>query len=553
MEKNLSLNEFIMKRKKGFVIYVLGAILAAVSGIVSSFLIAKFAGLLESPSMETFNIEFKLGVAFILAPALIQLASRFMRIGYMKNVLFDLRQAAFRKIIKLPYKIFMASSKDAYLSNLVNDINQFEKEFFLSMLNIIYYIGSILFSAVLIATVDIYVCLASLAAMIVIYFANGYFEKETVKRKNEILKTSEGFSVSVSNVFNGLEILKLNKVEKKFFENTVDSIKVLENKKFRYNFFFSIQRLVNVNILGMSFTIVIMAYLLYQVINGSNFENLVLLNVFSNKIIWGMVSFFPFYNSLKASKAIYEKIAISPNQQIEESGGKVFKFNEKIEVKNLSFAFEGKTLFENVNFTIEKGKKYLLKGKSGSGKTTLINILSKTLDNYNGEIVVDGVDLREIDLKSFNEVISFVYQNVFLFEDSIRENITLYKNYADEKINASIKAAGLLSLIEKLPDGINTRVKENGKNFSGGERQRISIARAIIRDSQILFTDEATSSLDESLGCLIEETILALDATCISISHRYYEGISEKYDYVLEIINNTIRVIKADEYFKEHV
>ena len=107
------------------------------------------------------------------------------------------------------------------------------------------------------------------------------------------------------------------------------------------------------------------------------------------------------------------------------------------------------------------------------------------------------------------------------------------------------------SLLEKKENGINEMLLENGKNLSGGERQRISIARAIVKDSEILFVDEGTSSLDEELGRLVEDTILSLDTTVIAISHRYYRGISERYDYVLEIKDKRIDVYEADKYFME--
>lgn len=172
-------------------------------------------------------------------------------------------------------------------------------------------------------------------------------------------------------------------------------------------------------------------------------------------------------------------------------------------------------------------------------------------DDYTGSITVDGVDYKEIKENSFNDKASFIYQDVFLFEDTIFNNIALYKPYPEEKVMEAARKAGLETLISKKENGIYEMVQENGKNLSGGERQRISIARAIIKNSEILFVDEATSSLDEELGRKIEETILSLDCTVIAISHRYYEGITENYDYVLEINNGKVDQYAADEYFME--
>lgn len=176
-----------------------------------------------------------------------------------------------------------------------------------------------------------------------------------------------------------------------------------------------------------------------------------------------------------------------------------------------------------------------------------------TYDNFDGQILVDGVDIKTINEKSISNNIAFIYQDVFLFEDTIKNNISLYKEVDDELIIEVSRKAGLSEFLEKQPQGLDTLILENGKNLSGGERQRISIARAIMKNAQILFIDEATSALDEKLGREIELSFLNLDSTVVAISHRYYQGISEKYDYVLEIKNQKIETYEASKYFQSEV
>lgn len=167
-----------------------------------------------------------------------------------------------------------------------------------------------------------------------------------------------------------------------------------------------------------------------------------------------------------------------------------------------------------------------------------------------GQVKVDGISLKDIHPDAYNEKVSFVYQDVFLFEDTLLSNIALYKPSDDIKIQSAAKAAGLLDVIESHPDGIHQMVLENGKNLSGGQRQRVSIARAIFKGAEILFADEATSSLNHELGAQIEETLLKLDCTVFAISHRYYPGVTDGYDYVLEIKNGHLKQVPASEYFK---
>ena len=224
-----------------------------------------------------------------------------------------------------------------------------------------------------------------------------------------------------------------------------------------------------------------------------------------------------------------------------------------MKVKNASFSYNGKNVLKDINLTIEKGKKYLVRGASGTGKSTLLKILSKTVSGYKGEIDVDDVPLREISMDAFNDKVTFIYQDVFLFEDTLYNNISLYQNINERTILAAAEKAGLKDVLDQFDQGVHHFLSENGKNLSGGQRQRVSIARAIAKNSEILFADEATSSLNYELGCAIEETLLNLECTVISVSHRYYQGITEKYDFVLELSEDGLKQVPAEIYFREAV
>jgi len=140
---------------------------------------------------------------------------------------------------------------------------------------------------------------------------------------------------------------------------------------------------------------------------------------------------------------------------------------------------------------------------------------------------------------------------VFLFEDSIKNNITLFKELDQKTIDEAIIKSGLQEFIQSRKQGLNEKLSENGKNLSGGERQRLSIARAIAKKAEILFVDEGTSAVNEELGKAIEQTFLNLDNTVIAISHRFYPGVTNQYDYVLEIKEGKIRTFTGKDYFAE--
>lgn len=150
--------------------------------------------------------------------------------------------------------------------------------------------------------------------------------------------------------------------------------------------------------------------------------------------------------------------------------------------------------------------------------------------------MIEDEELKQVERNSLSHLVSLASQEVFLFNDTIRNNITLYREYSDEQIHNVLKQCGLENLIQELPDGLDTLVGENGSNFSGGEKQRINLARAFIRDSKILLLDEVSANLDSVTTDFIERTVLALEGkTVISVAHKMPEKLAELYDEVIRV------------------
>jgi ABC-type multidrug transport system fused ATPase/permease subunit len=207
-----------------------------------------------------------------------------------------------------------------------------------------------------------------------------------------------------------------------------------------------------------------------------------------------------------------------------------------IRLNNVSMSLGEKTVLNHVSLTFEKGKKYLLTGESGVGKSTLLHVISGLYDEYQGELTIGGCDLKTAPKGALSRLVSLASQEVFLFNDTIRNNITLFEQYSDESIQTVLHQCGLEELIGRLPDGLDTVISENGSNFSGGEKQRINLARALIRDSEILLLDEVSANLDPETTDFIERTVLGLDGkTVISVSHKMPEKLAAMYDEVISV------------------
>ena len=203
----------------------------------------------------------------------------------------------------------------------------------------------------------------------------------------------------------------------------------------------------------------------------------------------------------------------------------------------MSFAYDNKKVLNDVTCKFKKGGKYAVVGASGSGKSTLLHIIAGYYDDYSGSVRYDNAELKNINEESIHNCTCLVSQEAFLFDDTLKNNITLYQDgYSDDMIMNAIKAAGLWELTTKLPDGLDTRVSEGGNNFSGGEKQRINLARVLLKDSQVLLFDEFTANLDKETAFSIEKNVLDLkDKTIIVVIHHMDERLKDKYDEIIEI------------------
>lgn len=215
------------------------------------------------------------------------------------------------------------------------------------------------------------------------------------------------------------------------------------------------------------------------------------------------------------------------DEHIIPDGNKIFEKLEKgIEIKNLSFSYETSRpeVIKNLSLKIPKGKITAIVGPTGSGKSTLASLLLRFYDCPPNSIFIDGVDIRDFNLKSLNDKISFVTQDNFLFNNTIKHNIaySLHKEASDEEIVSISEKTIVHDFVSKMPEKYNTIIEEHGSNLSGGEKQRIAIARALIKDHEILIMDEATSSLDANTESKIVDAInkVSQGKTLIIISHR---------------------------------
>lgn len=243
----------------------------------------------------------------------------------------------------------------------------------------------------------------------------------------------------------------------------------------------------------------------------------------------------------RAARALIQKAANALSENLREEG-QVIKagLDKGITLQDLSYAYEPeKPILQNVNMTFQSGKSYALVGASGSGKSTMLNLLMASDPRYSGSIRFDEAELRTLSSASLYEMVSVIQQNVFVFNASIRDNITMFSDFPGEDVDRAIRQSGLSALIEAR--GEDYLCGENGNGLSGGEKQRISIARSLLRKSQVLLVDEATAALDAQTAYQVSSAILDLeDLTRIVVTHALDESLLSRYDCILTLKNGRI-------------
>ena len=235
----------------------------------------------------------------------------------------------------------------------------------------------------------------------------------------------------------------------------------------------------------------------------------------------------------RAAKALVKTLANSLEDNRREAALEApDRLDQGIRLQNLSYGYEQDApVLQNVNFTFQAGKRYAIVGASGSGKSTLLNLLLGG-DEYQGHILLDGRELKDIRSESLFDLVSMIQQNVFIFNASVRDNITIFASFPEEEIQRAVTLSGLTKLMEEK--GPHYLCGENGCNLSGGEKQRISIARTLLRKSRVLLADEITAALDRETAGQVSDAVLSLrDMTCIVVTHSLEASLLRRYDGIL--------------------
>ncbi|WP_417290065.1 ABC transporter ATP-binding protein [Corallibacter sp.] len=450
-------------------------------------------------------------------------------IMYLRNgILTALRKDMYQKIIKLPLGFYSKRQKGDVMARILGDINEMQNSFFIVLELIVREPATIIFSLIFMFSISWQL---SIFVLCFIPLAGFLISRIGKSLKSNSLKAQQESGKLISIVeesLTGLKIVKSYNAEPIFtnnFTKSADRILRLSNKIGLKN---NLAGPVS-EVLGIITIAVLLWYggklvLIDNVIEGTTFiafMGLAYAILTPAKAI--SKASYKVKNGMAAADRVFEILHEEDTMPDLNNATKITDFTNEISIENISFKYDDDLVLKNFSVKVPKGKTVALVGQSGSGKSTIANLVTRFYDVNEGHIKVDGIDIKNVTKKSLRNLMGLVTQDSILFNDSIKNNILIGKPDASEEdvINA-LKIANAWEFVKDLPNGIETNVGDAGNNFSGGQKQRLSIARAVLKNPPIMILDEATSALDTESEKLVQEALekMMMNRTSIVIAHR---------------------------------
>lgn len=477
----------------------------------------------------------------LLGFGLIYLVRDRCKSGFVRRAMEQYKSLAFTRLSQKSISAFSEESTGRYISVLTNDVTTVETDYLLGSVALIRLVLSavgalamMLFYSPLLTLILVPLCLPSLLVSLLM-------GNEMSARTRRVSDENESFVARVKDLLSGFTVIKSFKAESRSCGIFDGSSAELEEAKYRKRWWqYALEDAGSICGCFMQFGIFFVGAVM--AIRGEITSGTVLIFVNLCNPLMRAVQYIPqYWAEYRAAGGLVEKLASVLEENSGRSGEEIEPvLNDAIVLKDLSFGYgEGKMVLKNLDMELRSGKKYALVGASGSGKSTLLNLLMGAYDSYTGSITVDGRELRSIDPDSLYDLECLVGQNVFLFDDSIRSNITMFSDFPDNQVASAAERSGLKALMDEK--GGDYSCGENGVKLSGGERQRVSIARCLLRGSPVLLMDEATAALDNKTSFEVVNSILALEGlTRLVVTHRLERELLEQYDEIFVLRSGEI-------------
>ena len=529
------MKHLIKNHQKSFYAFMIFNILVPLTNIAFAYSIKGIIDSGMSQNREALTQAVLVGAAVIFIYAGLNFISLRLRNKLVRQIMSSYKNKVFQSILDRDYRDFSKEKSGKFISVLTENMKKIEQDYLHQYFNISKNLSLMIFSLLAMFIGNWFLTLLVIIASIIPMMISGFIGQKSASLQNSAMIADQKYLAKVKDILAGFLVIKSFNVKDAIFEDYSHESEKLDEIYFIKGKFDVLANVIS-QLSGMIVFLVAFGGGMYLVFNGYTtigsvtaivqLVNFVVMPL--NEIGMGMSKF-------REGQATLDAFEVKDVTELQTGETKEY-FDDVISFSNIDFSYPNteEKIFNHLSLKIQKGEKIAIVGMSGSGKSTLFNLLLRFYDVTSGHISIDNIDLQAISAGSLYNLMTIVQQDVYIFDDTLRANITLNQSFTDEEIKQAVQQSGLESYVLENESGLQTLCGENGSNLSGGQKQRLSIARALIRKTPILLLDEATSSLDNQVTTEIENSILDIqDLTALVVTHKLNENILKKYDRIL--------------------
>ena len=528
--------------KKSFYTFMIFNILVPLTNIAFAYSIKIIIDSGMSQNREALTQAILIGAIVIFIYASLNFISLRLRNKLVRQIMSRYKNKVFKSILDSDYREFSKEKSGKFISILTENMKKIEQYYLHQYFNISKNISLMIFSLVAMFIGNWFLTLLVIIASIIPMMISGFIGQKSASLQNSSMIADQKYLAKVKDILAGFLVIKSFNVKDAICEDysheseKLDEIYFIKGK-------FDVLAYVISQLSGMIVFLVAFGGGMYLVFNGyTTIGSVTAIVQLVNFVVMPLNEVGMGISKFREGQATLDAFEVKDVSEL-QTGETKENFDDVISFSNIDFSYPNteENIFNHLSLKIQKGEKIAIVGMSGSGKSTLLNLLLRFYDVTSGHISIDNQDIQAISAESLYNLMTIVQQDVYIFDDTLKANITLSQSFTEDDIKKAVQQSGLESYILENELGLQTLCGENGSNLSGGERQRLSIARALIRKTPILLLDEATSSLDNKVTTEIENSILEIqDLTVLVVTHKLNKSMLKKYNRILFMKNGVI-------------
>ena len=529
------MKQLIKNHQKAFYAFMIFNILVPLTNIAFAYSIKGIIDSGMSQNKEALTQAVLVGAIVIFIYAGLNFISLRLKNKLVRQIMSRYKNKVFQSILDRDYRDFSKEKSGKFISVLTENMKKIEQDYLHQYFNISKNLSLMIFSLLAMFIGNWYLTLLVIIASIIPMMISGFIGQKSAYLQKSAMIADQKYLAKVKDILAGFLVIKSFNVKEAIRQDYRNESEKLDEIYFMKGKFDVLANVIS-QLSGMIVFLVAFGGGMYLVFNGYTtigsvtaivqLVNFVVMPL--NEIGMGMSKF-------REGQVTLDAFEVKDVIELQTGKTKEY-FDDVISFSNIDFSYPNteEKIFNHLSLKIQKGEKIAIVGMSGSGKSTLLNLLLRFYDVTSGHISIDNQDIQAISAESLYNLMTIVQQDVYIFDDTLRANITLNQFFTDEEIKKAVQQSGLESYVLENELGLQALCGENGSNLSGGQKQRVSIARALIRKTPILLLDEATSSLDNQVTTEIESSILDIqNLTALVVTHKLNENILKKYDRIL--------------------